>query len=467
MCKVLRRNTFSSSLMSFLDDLGADASPVSESVPFLDEDPILSKKSVDVPNFLSPNETSLRDGDSPYEAPSHIVNGHLADLNERGNGSQHVALSSAEELHFSDTSLNHKKWDLYRTKILGKGSFGCATLYTMASSSYSVVVKDINIQTMTCREEEMTALQNEVTALQRAVGHPNALQLFDYHHDEAGMMAYIITEFCEGGDVGGALEKVKQCEYIPPKSNEKSYRPTKQHFFEENIVASILIQVVVALHHLHVESRILHRDLKPQNLFLLKDGITVRIGDFGIVALLNTVGDVAKDVCGSPLYMAPEVCSEKPHDGAADVWSLGVLLYEIMAQSRPFNAASMTALTQMVMKGKCTPLWERTLSNKEGSETLPYSRELMELVMSMLTVDPKGRPTLRRLLRSRYIRAHLHTVPKSALASKDYKKLFDESEYEEGLARCIYEGTIMEIPESKEKAVHDEDYYEDDFEDEA
>lgn len=505
--------------MSFLDDFNiAVPPPASGGLSFLDEDNHGGQQGGSaVPSFLTPETTPRRPGTSGAfmnilsennDNTTFINNGQQS--NEQANRQQSMAkafendlhngcnasmtsmtavVSSAEELHFPRTSLRNKKWDLYRHKILGKGSFGCATLYSRSplsppaavplmskGGSSVVVVKDVNIQTMTCKEEEMAALRDEVTALEKAAGHPNMVQLLDYHHDEAGMMAYIITEFCEGGDVAVCLEKAKQGEYFPPAPTRKcSYSGSKIRYFPEEVVASVLIQVVVGLHHLHVVSRILHRDLKPHNLFLLSDRITVRLGDFGVAALLQSVGEKAKAMCGSPFYMAPELCAEKPYDGEADIWSLGVLLYEMMALVRPFNAASAPALSQLVMKGKCVPLWERTTLTGTGSPNsslsggggkgLPYSRELMDLVMSMLTVDPSARPTLRRLLRSTYVRRHLYTVPKTVLKSEvHYGKLFDPAEWKAALEKCLYEGA--EDGMTTEVSEGEEDSYEDDFEDE-
>lgn len=508
-------NLFSQqNIVMFLDDFES-APPAGRKPSFLDDD-----EQNAVPSFLSSEGIPGRPGTSGAflnllnnnnrndsaggqhdrvgsSAMDKAAAAFALDSEDRGldtSITSQMVLSSAEELHFSSTSLRHRKWDLYRHKILGKGSFGCATLYSLNApsspsqgpSSGMVVVKDVNIQTMTCREEEMAALKDEVTALERVAGHPNVVQLLDYHHDEVGMMAFIITEFCGGGDLGAGMEKAKQGAYVPPAPVRKcsyaatssSFRsPPKQPFFPEEVVASVLIQTAVALHHLHVDCRMLHRDLKLLNLFLLSDGITVRLGDFGVVALLKSIGEKAKAMCGSPFYMAPEVYAEKPYDGEADIWSLGVLLYEMMALARPFNAATQGALTALVKGGKCVPLWERTVVSAPGSPKsshaggpLPYSRELMELVMSMLTLDPGARPTLRRLLRSTYVRRHLYTVPKTVLQHPvHYGKLFEAAEWKSALDKCLYEGVENKLTmvDAKEEDYEDDfEDYEDDFEDE-
>lgn len=469
--------------MSFLDDF---STPIHEKKPlFLDDDVPVSDGTVE-PSYITSTNDKLEGENSKHECSSNRnpspsgVPTDIVDKDAYPNGSM---ISSAEELHFPSSSLYHKKWDLYRSKILGKGSFGCATLYSArnvllsskseenslsvggSSSQNYVVVKDVNLQTMTSKSEQMTALRNEVAVLQKIRGHPNVVQLVDYHHDNAGMMGYIITEYCDGGDVATAIEKIQHGQYSPPPSAKGSDQTKILRAFPEEVISSVFIQSLVGLHHLHVEHRILHRDIKPHNIFLLCDGVTVRIGDFGVVAMLDKLGDQAKTICGSPFYMAPEVCAEKPYDGGADIWSLGVLLYEMMAQVRPFIGQSVAALSQLIMKGKCIPLTERAMSSSsEKSVSLPYSKDLMDLVMSMLTVDPKARPTLRRLLRSVYVRKNLNTVPKKVLSSEFYKKLFEENEWTSAVRSCLYEG----LDKHTEKQVSidglEEETYSDDFE---
>ncbi|CCW70414.1 unnamed protein product [Phytomonas sp. Hart1] len=218
-----------------------------------------------------------------------------------------LASSSAERLHF--TTASGLTWDLKRVKILGKGSYGCATLYTqeqpVSASSSSlqtsspslsglpvgtsslVVVKDINFQTMCNREEEMESLGSEVRVLRGAKGHPNCLQFLDYH--EAQRMAYILTEYCGGRDLAFTLETLQQREGggSSPHTTRRAGGPAH---FTESFITSMLIQLSMGLTFLHSEQHVLHRDLKPQNLFLLEDGETLRLGDFGTAVRMEGGG---------------------------------------------------------------------------------------------------------------------------------------------------------------------------------
>lgn len=294
-------------------------------------------------------------------------------------------------------------WKLKRQRILGKGSFGCATLYEQADETAQgggdrfVVVKDVDMQTMK-KDEEMKALDMEVSILRRSMGHPNIVQFLDRYHD-GKFMVYIIMEFCNGGDLGQRIEQLQ-------------YRHKKE---EESFVASLMIQMLVGLNFLHVDQRTLHRDIKPQNIFIFEDG-TVRIGDFGVSVVLDQLGGVAKMACGSPLYMAPELCEERAYDGKADIWSLGVTLYELMMLKRPFNSTSAPTLMRMISRGEY-----QLITPEDG-----YSSPLIDLVHSFLQKSAVTRPTLRRALRSSYVQNNLSTVPLSCLESKYYKQIFGE-----------------------------------------
>lgn len=291
-----------------------------------------------------------------------------------------------------------KVWVLKRHRILGKGSFGCATLYEEVHTPGSfVVVKDVNMQTMK-KEDEMKALELEVAILRRSCGHPNIVQFLDYYHD-GEFMVYIVMEYCASGDLAQLEEQLQ---------HRASHQP-------ESFVVSVLIQMLAGLYYLHVEQQTLHRDIKPQNIFLCSDG-SLRIGDFGVSTVLDQFGGVAKATCGSPLYMAPELYEEKAYDGRADLWSLGVTMYELMVLERPFNASSVPALTRQITRGAFTPI----------PRDLPYSAPLVELVESLLQTSATARPTLRRVLRSHYVQSHLEYLPLRCLNSAHYAQLFGE-----------------------------------------
>jgi NIMA (never in mitosis gene a)-related kinase len=83
--------------------------------------------------------------------------------------------------------------------------------------------------------------------------------------------------------------------------------------------------------------KILHRDLKTLNIFLTKEN-KVKIGDLGVAKILESLENFATSKVGTPYYLSPEVCEDRPYNDRSDIWSLGCILYEICALKHPFEA---------------------------------------------------------------------------------------------------------------------------------
>ena len=118
----------------------------------------------------------------------------------------------------------------------------------------------------------------------------------------------------------------------------------------------------------------------------MKNGL-LKLGDFGIARLLNTTSDMASTVIGTPYYLSPEIVQSNKYGFATDIWSLGVVLYELCSLRPPFNGQSLHMLAMQIVSGIF--------------EDLPgcYSSELKKLVKCLLTVDETKRPTINELIR--------------------------------------------------------------------
>ena len=116
--------------------------------------------------------------------------------------------------------------------------------------------------------------------------------------------------------------------------------------------------------HVH-DRKILHRDIKCQNVFLTKAGI-IKIGDFGIARVLRHTVDIAKTMVGTPYYLSPEIIEGRPYSFKSDIWSIGVMLYEMCALKPPFEGLNMHFLAMNIVRGKFRPIPSHFSSDLRG-----------------------------------------------------------------------------------------------------
>ena len=160
----------------------------------------------------------------------------------------------------------------------------------------------------------LETLQQEAR-LAASLDHSNIAKIHDFQFEED--THYLVTEFI-------------------PDSLSKHIRG-KQQLSQERVV-EIAIQICKALEHAHANG-VIHRDIKPQNVLLTEDG-TVKLNDLGIArAIVYSTKTLASPSVGTPFYMAPEQWTDAQVDGRADIYSLGVLLYELLTGARPFNGS--------------------------------------------------------------------------------------------------------------------------------
>jgi fused-like protein len=113
-------------------------------------------------------------------------------------------------------------------------------------------------------------------------------------------------------------------------------------------VQNIAKQMISALHYLH-SNKIIHRDMKPQNILIGPDR-ALKLCDFGFARALTQQSLTLTSVKGTPLYMAPELVQEQPYDHTVDLWSLGVILYELFRGEPPFYTNNIIALVGLIVK---------------------------------------------------------------------------------------------------------------------
>jgi NIMA (never in mitosis gene a)-related kinase len=124
------------------------------------------------------------------------------------------------------------------------------------------------------------------------------------------------------------------------------------HRFDEIEVWNIAIQMIKGIKALH-NKRILHRDLKSANIFTYSDG-TVKIGDLNVSKIMKE--QLSYTQTGTPYYASPEVWRDKPYDFKSDIWSLGVIIYEVAMLVVPFKAETIEDLYKKVCRGIFVPI---------------------------------------------------------------------------------------------------------------
>ena len=267
---------------------------------------------------------------------------------------------------------SNKNIEVYKPiKTLGKGSFGEAILVKSSAPGNGLyVMKIISMDNMSEELKEKT--YSEVKILQK-LNHPNIIKFHEFFFSKNfrnQISLHIIAEYADGGDLHRKIQIYKQ----------------KKIFFTENQILDYLIQITLALNHMHSKN-ILHRDIKPQNIFLTKNNI-IKLGDFGVSKALESTFAKAKSLIGTPYYVSPEIFSNIPYSYKSDIWSFGVLLYQMTNFKMPFEAYNnISELGQKIKAG-----------NFEKINNENYSVDLKNLIYDMLQVNPEKRPTLNDIL---------------------------------------------------------------------
>lgn len=260
------------------------------------------------------------------------------------------------------------------TKIrnIGKGNMGQVMLVRCNEDSKLYIMKLIDLSKM--NKKERTASLNEAKVLS-SLNHLNVIKYVDSFLSRKTEHLCIVMEFAEGGDLSN---KVKQAR--------------GKHFSEEQIL-DWFIQTCLAVEYCH-QKRVLHRDIKSQNIFLTDEGV-IKVGDFGISRVLQNTCDCAHTFVGTPYYLSPELVQERPYNNMSDCWALGVVLYELMALRHPFNATDMKGLMYKILRVIYDP------------PPLMYSTELRAVVSKLLQKEPSKRPKVSQILEFPIIKRRL------------------------------------------------------------
>ncbi|CAD6234940.1 unnamed protein product [Miscanthus lutarioriparius] len=212
--------------------------------------------------------------------------------------------------------------DYHVIDLVGEGSFGKVYKGRRKYTRQTVAMKFILKHGKT--DKDIHNLRQEIEIL-RKLKHENIIEMIDAF--ETPQEFCVVTEFAQGE----LFEVLEDDKCLP-----------------EEQVQAIAKQLVKALYYLH-SNRIIHRDMKPQNILIGKGSI-VKLCDFGFARAMSANTVVLRSIKGTPLYMAPELVREQPYNHTADLWSLGVILYELFVGQPPFYTNSVYALIRHIVK---------------------------------------------------------------------------------------------------------------------
>ncbi|NXB71710.1 NEK5 kinase, partial [Donacobius atricapilla] len=255
-------------------------------------------------------------------------------------------------------------------KQIGEGSFGKIFLAKGKMDNEPCVVKEINLTKMPVKEKE--ASEKEVILLSK-MKHANIVTFYASLQEKNKL--YIVMEYCDGGDL---MKRINM-----------------QHgvLFDEDQILSWFVQISLGLKHIH-DKKILHRDVKAQNVFLSNNGKVAKLGDFGIARQLNSTTEFAHTCVGTPYYLSPEICENRPYNNKTDIWSLGCVLYELCALKHPVSTFQGNSLHELVLK-ICRGRFQPVSPN--------YSYDLRLLISQLFKISPRDRPSINSILRKPFL----------------------------------------------------------------
>ncbi|ODO11320.1 serine/threonine-protein kinase ATG1 [Cryptococcus amylolentus CBS 6273] len=297
---------------------------------------------------------------------------------------------------------------------IGRGSFATVFKGYRSKTKTPIAIKAVSRQKLSGKL--LDSLESEINIL-KVIHHRNIVALTDCFKNDTHI--YLVMELCTGSDLSFYIRhrgKLPTLDFVPkpgsgmellPRNEEgKVYWPHPESGgLDERATRCFLGQLAQALRALR-DRDLIHRDIKPQNLLMQPAtdeevaeghpyGIPVlKVADFGFARVLAETA-MAETLCGSPLYMAPEILRHKQYNRSADMWSVGAVLYEMSVGRPPFRAQSHVELLQRIQKGRDRIVFpDEKPPAADGRSTptpQPVSPDIKALIRALLKYEPKQR----------------------------------------------------------------------------
>ena len=273
--------------------------------------------------------------------------------------------------------------DFQILKELGAGSFGHVYLVSHKITKAQYAIKAIDKRDKS-NQNEKPYFRREIEVMYK-IHHPNVVKLFG--HFEDNNYCYFIMEYIEKGNIYNLI----------PHDGKKK--------LNTKIVASLIKDVISAVYYLHhMKPIIIHRDIKPENV-LLGEGLVSKLTDFGWSNYMQE-DEKRKTVCGTPIYLAPEIIKEEGHDEKVDVWCIGVLLFELITGNVPFQGNDLESLKENILHLRIA--WPKDINT-----------DAKNLIKKILKLDPGSRISLEEMLQHPFISKHFPNAINSLIKPGD------------------------------------------------
>ena len=269
--------------------------------------------------------------------------------------------------------------DFQIIKELGAGSFGHVYFVKHKVTKAEYAIKAIDKRNKT-NQEEKPYFRREIEVMYK-IHHPNVVKL--YGHFEDNNYCYFIMEYISKGNVYGLI----------PSDKKKRINP--------KVVATLMKDVISAVYYLHnMNPIIIHRDIKPENV-LLADNLVAKLTDFGWSNYMQE-DEKRTTVCGTPIYLAPEIIKEQGHDEKVDIWCIGVLCFELITGNVPFQGNDIDTLKDNILHLKIT--WPKDINI-----------DAKNLIKKILKSDPASRISLEEMLQHPFFTKYFPNAVKSLI----------------------------------------------------
>ena len=265
--------------------------------------------------------------------------------------------------------VGNKLSDFIVQRQLGKGHFGAVFLVTSKLTNKVYAMKEI-LQDRYNGEDQRKEIQKEIKLLEN-LKHPHVITYFASFRENGNF--YIVTEYINGGSLDDFIKAHHQ----------------KGKYIEEKLAWDFLAQCLSGLVYLHENQKIIHRDVKPDNILLDKE-LNLKISDFGVSAINKKDSPEylkCHGTCAGPIqYMAPEMAMGGTYEFKSDIYMLGLTFFKLLSGKLP--------------EKKFEDLSGNIIVKQDNSASIPniYSQTLINFVKKLLTYDVNNRPSSRRAL---------------------------------------------------------------------